>query len=309
MGSDLPHVPVMLNECLDALAIKPDGIYLDATLGRGGHSSAIVERLTCGKLFAIDRDADAITYAKEHLPNIIALHGNFANIDILLAKTDIEKVDGILYDLGVSSPQIDNVERGFSYMKNARLDMRMDVSQSLSAYEAVNQFSNEELTRIIREYGEERYCFQIANNIAKQRTIAPIETTSELVEIIKQAMPGKARNEAQHPAMRTFQALRIAINDELTELQNSLRKAITMLNPGGRIAVISFHSLEDRIVKTFMKSQSIDCTCPPKTPICICDHIPTLNLITRKPIVASKSECAENPRAKSAKLRIAERRA
>ncbi|MCL2545651.1 MAG: 16S rRNA (cytosine(1402)-N(4))-methyltransferase RsmH [Oscillospiraceae bacterium] len=299
------HLPVMLNECLDALAIRQDGVYLDATLGRGGHSAAIAQR--GGKVIAIDRDAEAIAYAQAHYPEITVLRGNYAQMDVLLSRLGITKLDGILYDLGVSSPQIDQAERGFSYMKDARLDMRMDIAQSLTAYDVVNRFSVAELMCILRDYGEERYSFQIANAIARQRGIAPIETTLQLVEIIKQAMPPKARREAQHPAMRVFQALRISVNDELTSLQDSLYKAIALLNPNGRLAVISFHSLEDRIVKTTMKSQSLTCVCPPKSPICQCNHAPTLRLISKRAITAPPDECIANSRAKSAKLRVAEK--
>lgn len=308
---EFTHKPVLLNECLEALHIRPDGIYVDGTLGRAGHSIEIAQRLTTGRLVCIDRDMEAIEAAKERLApwmdRVTLVHSNFSRLGDVLREAGVAGADGMLFDLGVSSPQLDDPGRGFSYMHDAPLDMRMDESAPLTAREVVNDWSYEELRRILFDYGEERYAPQIARAIIRARETAPVETTLELVDIIKSAMPPAALREKQHPAKRSFQAVRIAVNGELDELAPMLDAAVTGLNPGGRLAVITFHSLEDRIVKRTMQELAKGCTCPPEFPVCICGNRPKIKLITRKPIVSGKAELEENPRARSAKLRVAEK--
>ena len=308
---DYGHVPVLLHECLDALAIRPEGIYVDGTLGRAGHSLEIVKRLTTGRLIGIDRDETAITAAQERLADyadrVTLVHSNFDRIGDILAELHIDGADGMLFDLGVSSPQLDDAERGFSYMHDAPLDMRMDRSAYLTAREVVNGWSYEDLRRILFEYGEERYAPAIARRIVQTREQRPIETTLELVEVIKSAMPPAALREKQHPAKRSFQGIRIAVNDELTAISRMLQGAIPRLNAGGRLAVISFHSLEDRIVKSELAAAAKGCDCPPSFPVCVCGKKPLVKLVPRKPILPSAQELEENPRARSAKLRVAEK--
>ena len=308
---DYGHVPVLLHECLDALAIRPEGIYVDGTLGRAGHSLEVVKRLTTGRLIGIDRDETAIAAAQERLADyadrVTLVHSNFDRIGDILAELHIDGADGMLFDLGVSSPQLDDAERGFSYMHDAPLDMRMDLDAPLTAYEIVNTWSGEELRRILFEYGEERYAPAIARRIVQTREQRPIETTLELVEVIKSAMPPQALREKQHPAKRSFQAIRIAVNGELDALPPMLNAAAEHLNAGGRLAVISFHSLEDRIIKKTMQELATGCTCPPNFPVCVCGKTPKMKLISRKPITPGDRELTENPRARSAKLRVAEK--
>ena len=305
------HKPVLLDECIQALNIRPDGVYVDGTLGRAGHSREIAKRLTSGRLICIDRDMAAIEAAQTRLADwmdrVTLIHSNFSELEGVLAAAGVTGVDGMLFDLGVSSPQLDDASRGFSYMQDAPLDMRMDVSAPLTAYEVVNGWSFEELRRILQEYGEERSASSIARAILRTRETAPIETTLELVYIIKSAMPPAALREKQHPAKRSFQAIRIAVNGELEALPPMLEGAVKMLNPGGRLAVITFHSLEDRIVKTTMKKLAQGCTCPSSFPVCVCGNKPKIRLVSRKPIVSGEAELRENPRARSAKLRVAEK--
>ena len=305
------HKPVLLDECLEALAIKPDGIYLDGTLGRAGHSLEIVKRLTTGRLIGIDRDETAIAAAQERLADyadrVTLVHSNFDRVGEILDELGIDGADGMLFDLGVSSPQLDDAERGFSYMHDAPLDMRMDRTAALCAREVVNEWSYEELRRILFAYGEERYASLIAKHIVQKREEAPIETTLQLAEIIKAAMPPSALREKQHPAKRSFQAIRIAVNGELDALPPMLEAAADKLHTGGRLAVISFHSLEDRIIKQTMQALATGCTCPPNFPVCVCGKKPKMKLISRKPIVSGEAELAYNPRARSAKLRVAEK--
>ena len=309
------HLPVLLDECLDGLAIRTGGTYLDCTLGGAGHSGEILKRLGPGGLLAgIDRDAEAIEAATARLQAVdsparfVALRGNFHDAPALLASAGIGRPDGILIDLGVSSHQLDMRERGFSYHDDARLDMRMDQSQALSAYEIVNGWSEDELNRILRDYGEEKWARQIAPVICDRRRQSPIETTSQLVDIIDAAIPKKFRQgDGSHPARRTFQALRIAVNDELDPLEPALRALADLLNPGGRLCVITFHSLEDRIVKNTFRNLADPCTCPKSFPVCVCGKKPTVKLVTRKPITASEEELAQNPRSRSASLRIVEK--
>ncbi len=311
MEKDYGHKPVLLEECLTALDIKPEGTYLDGTLGRAGHSLEILRRLKGGRLIGIDRDMAAIEAARERLAafgdRVTLVHGNFCDLGEILADLGVDKVDGMLFDLGVSSPQLDEAQRGFSYMHDAPLDMRMDTSAALDARQVVNTWSGEELRRILWEYGEERYAPQIARAIVRRREEKPIETTGELVEVIRSAMPASALREKQHPAKRSFQAIRIAVNGELEALAPMLRAATEGLRPGGRLAVITFHSLEDRIVKQTMRELATGCICPPEFPVCVCGRKPKLTLVTRKPIVSGPAELEENPRARSAKLRVAER--
>ena len=305
------HVPVLLHECVEGLKIDPTGIYVDGTLGRGGHSEAVAERLTTGLLLGIDRDETAIAQAGERLRpfgrRVRLVHGNFRDIGAILDGQGIDRADGMLFDLGVSSPQLDDAARGFSYMTDAPLDMRMDRTAALSAFYVVNCWDEAELRRIFFEYGEERYSARIAAAIVKSRAQREIGTTLELVEVIKAAMPAAALREKQHPAKRCFQAIRIAVNDELGALREMLDTAMDRLKPGGRIAVISFHSLEDRIVKTAIRARENGCTCPPGLPVCVCGFRQTMRSVTRKPITPSQRELEENPRSRSAKLRIAER--
>lgn len=308
------HVSVLLNECLDALNIRPDGVYLDCTLGGAGHSSEIFKRLNGGHHFGIDRDADAIAAATERMKDLnpdasfTAIRGNFHDAKALLAAQGIEKLDGVLADLGVSSHQLDVRERGFSYHEEAPLDMRMDQSQPLSARDIVNEWSEDEINRILRDYAEEKWARQIARVICDRRKDKPIETTRDLVGIIDAAIPKKFRaKDGSHPARRTFQALRIAVNDELDPLEPAIRDLVDMLKPGGRIAIITFHSLEDRIVKNCFRNLADPCTCPKNMPVCVCGKKPSIQLITRKPITASAEELESNPRSRSASLRVAEK--
>ncbi|ADQ15037.1 16S rRNA (cytosine(1402)-N(4))-methyltransferase RsmH [Halanaerobium hydrogeniformans] len=305
------HKAVLLNEAIKYLNIKEDGVYLDGTLGRGGHSFEILKKLSeHGKLIAIDRDIEAIKAVREKQPensSLILEHANFLDFDKVLNKHSISKVDGMLFDLGVSSPQLDNAERGFSYQKDGPLDMRMNQNQALTAADIVNNYSQKELIKIISDYGEENWAVRIAEFIVEARKKEEIERTSELVEIIKAAVPKGARRGGGHPARRTFQALRIATNDELNQLQKLIKKSVSFLNKGGRIVIISFHSLEDRIVKHSFRELAKDCTCPPDFPICVCDKVSHVKVITRSPIEAKKNEVDSNPRARSAKLRAAEK--
>ena len=309
--SEFHHVSVLLWECIEGLNIKPDGIYVDGTLGGAGHSSEIVKRLTCGRHIGIDRDPVALKAAGARLQpwkdRVTLVHSNFCEIKQVLDNLNIEGVDGILLDLGVSSPQLDDGARGFSYMADAPLDMRMNNEDSLTAHDVVNTWSYEELKRILYDYGEERYAPQIASAICRKREVKPIESTLELVDVIRSAMPPAALREKQHPAKRSFQAIRIAVNDELGSVEKVMRDAIPKLNKGGRLAVITFHSLEDRIVKNAMVAASKGCTCPPSFPVCVCGKKPQVKLITKKPIVSTDEELEVNPRARSAKLRICEK--
>ena len=305
------HKPVLLVECLDGLNIRPGGVYLDGTLGRAGHSLEIVKRLAAGRLIAIDRDKAALDAAParfgEYLDRVTLVQGSFGGLAGILASLNVDGVDGMLFDLGVSSPQLDDGSRGFSYLQDAPLDMRMDQSAPLTARDVVNGWSQEELKRVLWQYGEERYAGPIAAAIVRERGNAPIETTGQLAELIRSAMPAKARREKQHPAKRSFQAIRIAVNDELGELERLLECALEALNPGGRLAIISFHSLEDRLVKTAYARWARGCTCPPDFPVCVCGKTPRVKLVGRRPITAGEEELKENPRARSAKLRLAER--
>ena len=301
------HKPVLLDECAEALHIRPEGTYVDGTLGRAGHSREIAKRLTTGRLICIDRDMAAIEAARERLApwmdRVKLVHSNFSELGSVLA--DEEGVDGMLFDLGVSSPQLDDPERGFSYMHDAPLDMRMDRTSPLTAQEVVNSWSLEELRRVLFDFGEERYAPAIARAIVRRREHRPIETTLELVDVIKSAMPPAALREKQHPAKRSFQAVRIAVNGELDALPPMLRAAADKLRPGGRLAVITFHSLEDRIVKRTLRELAQGCTCPPNFPVCVCGKRPLLRL--DKPVTPTAAEVAENPRARSARLRAAEK--
>ena len=305
------HRSVLLLPTVEALAVRPDGIYLDGTLGGAGHSYEIASRLTTGRLIGLDRDETALAAAGARLApfagRVTLVHSNFADLAQVLDSLDIPAVDGMLFDLGVSSPQLDDAERGFSYMHDAPLDMRMDRTAGLTACEVVNTWPEAELKRILYTYGEERYAPRIAAAIAARRTERPIATTLELADLIRSAMPAQALREKQHPAKRSFQAIRIAVNDELGAVERMLASAIDRLNPGGRLAVITFHSLEDRIVKTAFQEAARGCTCPKDFPVCVCGKKPKVKLITRHPIVADEAELAENPRARSAKLRVAEK--
>ena len=305
------HVSVLLQECMDNLNIKPDGLYLDGTLGMGGHSFEIASRLTTGRLICIDRDETAIERAGKRLApfgeKVKLVHGNFADAAAILDSLGIEGVDGMLFDLGVSSPQLDEAERGFSYMQDAPLDMRMDGSAKLTAFEVVNTWDENRLNRILWDYGEERYARRITAGILAAREKAPISSTMELVEIIKAALPAPALREKQHPAKRSFQAIRIAVNDELGAIASMMDTAPDKLNQGGRLCVISFHSLEDRIVKSGIAARENGCTCPREAPVCTCGFVKTLRSVSRKPILPSEDEINRNPRSRSAKLRVAER--
>ena len=305
------HQSVLLIPAVEALHIRPDGIYLDGTLGGAGHSFEIAGRLTTGHLIGLDRDQVALAAARERLEpyidRVTLVHSNFSRLADVLDDLGINRVDGMLFDLGVSSPQLDDKERGFSYMADAPLDMRMDRSEGRTAYDVVNTYDQESLKRILYQYGEERYAPRIAAAIVQRRAEKPIETTLELSELIRSAMPPQALREKQHPAKRSFQAIRIAVNDELAAVEQMLSVAMDRLNPGGRLAVITFHSLEDRLVKSAMQEAARGCTCPKDFPVCVCGKKPKVTILTRHPIVADQRELAENPRARSAKLRVAER--
>ena len=307
---EFQHVSVLLQECIDGLAIRPDGIYVDGTTGGGGHSLEIVKRLTTGRLICIDQDLDAHAAAKirlaEYLGKITFVHDNFGNIGQILDGLGIAQIDGMLMDIGVSSYQLDEAERGFSYQQDAPLDMRMDESKPFSAYDVVNTYSEADLNRIIYTYGEERWAKRIAQFIVKQRELAPIQTTGELVDVIKKAIPKGARKDGPHPAKRTFQAIRIEVNAELEVLENAIAQAAQRLTAGGRLCIITFHSLEDRIVKEAFRKQENPCVCPPEFPVCVCGKKPKGKIVTRKPIIPSPQELQQNPRSRSAKLRILE---
>lgn len=304
------HKTVLLDESIQALEIRPDGTYIDGTLGRAGHSREIAQRLTDGRLIGIDQDQAALDAAEERLApwrdRVTLVHSNFSELETVMKQTGTPWADGMLFDLGVSSPQLDDASRGFSYMQDAPLDMRMDLEKPLTAREIVNGWSGDELRRVLYEYGEERYAPAIARAIVRRRETSPVETTLELVDVIKSAMPPAALREKQHPAKRSFQALRIAVNGELDVLEPMLKAAVKRLTPGGRLAVITFHSLEDRIVKRTMQALAKGCTCPPEFPVCVCGKKPALRLL--KPVTPSEKEIADNPRARSARLRIAEKR-
>jgi 16S rRNA (cytosine1402-N4)-methyltransferase len=308
------HKPVLLDECLENLNIKQNGVYIDATLGGAGHSKEILKRLgKSGLLLGIDQDDFALETSTKRLSELagqakfMTAKGNFRDIKSICQEHGIETVDGILIDLGVSSHQLDEAERGFSYQKDAPLDMRMDRQQALTAYDIVNTYSESQLGEIIKEYGEENWWSRIADFIVKARKESPIETTQQLVDIIKAAIPSSARREGPHPAKRTFQALRIEVNDELGALEQVVDDAIDMLKSGGRLCIITFHSLEDRIVKNGFRNKEKPCTCPPSFPVCICGKEAVIKIITRKPILPGKIELSENPRSRSAKLRVAEK--
>ena len=309
--SEFYHVPVLLEECLSGLNIDPAGIYVDGTLGGAGHSSCIADRLATGMLVGIDRDPVALKAAGERLApygeRVKLVHANFCQIGAVLDSLGIDVVDGILLDLGVSSPQLDDSERGFSYMADAPLDMRMDSEDTLTAEAIVNTWPYEALRRILYDYGEERYAPQIASAICRRREQKRICTTLELVEVIRSAMPPQALREKQHPAKRSFQAIRIAVNDELGAVRSVMDEAIPRLNPGGRLAIITFHSLEDRIVKNAMADAAKGCVCPPDFPVCVCGRKPQVRVLTKKPITSAQEELDRNPRARSAKLRICEK--
>ena len=308
---EFSHVPIMLSEVLEGLAIKPDGIYVDGTLGGAGHSSEIVKRLgDKGKLIGIDQDQDAIEAASKRLEpykNVEIVHSNYLNIKSILSGLGIDSVDGILLDLGVSSYQFDNKDRGFSYREDAKLDMRMDTSQEYTAQDIVNDYSEEDLRRILKVYGEEKFAGRIAENIVKARTDKRIETTFELNEIIKSSIPAAVRRQGKNPCKKTYQAIRIELNKELSVLEDSLDEMIELLAPGGRLCIITFHSLEDRIVKNAFRTAERPCTCPPEFPVCVCGKKSKGKVITRKPIVAGEDELEMNPRSSSAKLRIFEK--
>ena len=311
MTTEARHVSVLLNECIENLNIQPGGVYLDGTLGLGGHSYQIASRLTTGRLICIDRDETAIERAGKRLApfgdKVTLVHGNFSDAAQIIDSLGIPGVDGMLFDLGVSSPQLDEIERGFSYMGDAPLDMRMDAGDSLTAYEVVNTWPEDRLNRILWDYGEERYARRISRAILERRAKKPIGTTLELVEIIRSAMPAAALREKQHPAKRSFQAIRIAVNDELGAISQMMETAPDKLNKGGRLCVISFHSLEDRIVKSGIAARENGCTCPREAPICTCGFVQTLKSVSRKPILPGAEELEQNPRSRSAKLRVAER--
>lgn len=304
------HISVLLNECIDNLNIRPDGIYVDGTMGGGGHSLEIAKRLTTGRLICIDQDPNAHEAAgkrlAEYKDRITFVRDNFGNIKSILDSLGIEKIDGMLLDIGVSSHQLDEAERGFSYQQDAPLDMRMNPDRPFSAYDVVNGYDEDELNRVIFTYGEERWARRIAQFIVKEREAKPIETTGELVDIIKKAVPKGARKDGPHPAKRTFQAIRIEVNGELEVLQRAIDDVAARLAVGGRLCIITFHSLEDRIVKEAFRKQENPCICPPQFPVCVCGKKPLGRVITRKPILPSKEELEENPRSRSAKLRVLE---
>ena len=304
------HISVLLEECMEGLNIKPDGIYVDGTMGGGGHSLEIAKRLTTGRLIAIDQDLNAHEAAKKrlepYLDRVTFVHDNFGNIAHILDTLQIAKIDGMLLDIGVSSHQLDEAERGFSYQQDAPLDMRMDATKPFSAYDVVNTYSEDDLNRIIFTYGEERWAKRIAQFIVAERKNKPIETTGELVAVLKKAVPKGARKDGPHPAKRTFQAIRIEVNGELDVLQKAIRDVAVRLSKGGRLCIITFHSLEDRMVKEIFREQENPCICPPQFPVCVCGRSPIGKVITRKPILPSAEELKQNHRSRSAKLRILE---
>lgn len=309
---EFKHTSVLFNECINGLAIKPDGIYVDGTLGGGGHASGICQNLSKnGTLIGIDRDRDALEAAGNRLAeyecNKYFVQSNYSDIKEVLEELEIEKIDGALLDLGVSSFQLDNPERGFSYMHDAPLDMRMSQDDDFTAYDVVNDYDAKELTEVIRKYGEERWASRIADFVVKARKTKPIETTSELVDVIKAAIPAAARRTGPHPAKRTFQAIRIEVNDELGQLERAVDEFCDVLAPGGRLCIISFHSLEDRIVKEIINKRINPCTCPKEFPVCVCGKVGDIKKSSNKPILPSEEELENNPRARSAKLRIAEK--
>ena len=305
------HVPVMPREVIEGLAIKPDGIYLDCTLGGGGHSEQILKKLTTGRLIAIDKDEEALAFAKQRLAEyadkVTFVHSDFKRADEVLDELNIDNIDGVLMDLGVSSYQLDAAERGFSYRFDAPLDMRMDKTQFLTAFNVVNEYNEMDIADILFRYGEERYARKIAANIIRYRADNTIRTTGQLAEIVEKSYPPKERFKGGNPCKRTFQAIRIEVNGELRELDEIIGKLAERLNKGGRICVITFHSLEDRIVKREFQYLEAKCICPPKQPVCTCNKVQTVKIITKKPVVASEEELAVNSRAQSAKLRVAER--
>ena len=305
------HKPIMLNEILSGLNINPDGVYMDCTIGGAGHSKKIIEKLSRnGLLIGIDKDYDALNVSTERLKNYSnkkLIHSDFNDIENVFEEYDIDNLDGVLIDLGISSYQIDTAERGFSFLRDGKLDMRMDQTQKLSAYEVVNNYSKEKLLKILFEYGEETFAKQIVNNIIKHREIKPIETTFELRDIIEKSLPAKIVYKSGGASKKTFQAIRIEVNGELDRLENTINFLISKLKSGGRIAILTFHSLEDRIVKNVFKENSIGCICPPKIPVCICNHKACLKVINKKPIIATQDEMKENSRSTCAKLRIAEK--
>ncbi|MBQ2732631.1 MAG: 16S rRNA (cytosine(1402)-N(4))-methyltransferase RsmH [Clostridia bacterium] len=308
---DFVHVSVLLKEAVDLLDIKPDGIYVDCTAGGGGHSSAIAERLTTGHLYSFDQDEDAIKAASERLAKygdkVTVIRENFRNAAATLRSMGIEHIDGATADLGVSSYQLDNEERGFSYMADAPLDMRMDRRGTLTARDVVNGYSEEEIARILFTYGEEKFSRKIAAAIVREREAEPIENTLRLSDIIKNAIPAAARSGGHHPAKRSFQAIRIEVNSELSIIEPAIKELASMLNEGGRISVITFHSLEDRAVKNAFAELSSGCVCPPSFPVCVCGRKPQMKIVTKKPVLPADSELETNPRARSAKLRAAEK--
>jgi len=312
MEEQFTHIPVLLNECIDYLAIRPDGIYCDGTIGGGGHASRICGKLSDrGTLIGIDKDADAIEASRGKLADAgcktVFVQDDYADIKAVLADQGIKGIDGALLDLGVSSYQLDNKERGFSYMQDAPLDMRMDQAGDLTAYDVINGYDRDAITRVISEYGEERWAKRIAEFIVERRKESPIRTTGELVDIIKAAIPAKARRNGPHPAKRTFQAIRIEVNNELEGLKSAVDDFIDVLNPGGRLCIITFHSLEDRIVKERFNKRFDPCICPPEFPVCVCGRVGDVKKITRKPVVPQDEEIEGNPRARSAKLRVIEK--
>ncbi len=308
---EFKHISVLFEETLNSLNIKDEGVYVDGTLGGGGHSRGILERAKNVRLIGIDRDVEAIKAASERLAefrdNITLVNNNFSNIKQILNELNVDKIDGAVLDLGVSSYQLDNAERGFSYMQDARLDMRMNPSDELSAYEVVNSYNKEELTKIFYEYGEEKWSARVAEFIVNKRAIKPVETTLELVDIIKAAIPKKVRVEGSHPAKRIFQAIRIEVNNELGILKETVSDIVDMLKPGGRLSIITFHSLEDRIIKKAFLDLAMGCVCPKSFPVCVCNRQPIVKIISKKPILPTKDEEIENPRSKSAKLRVIEK--
>jgi len=309
---EFKHVSVLLEECIENLNIKPDGIYVDGTLGGGGHASYICQHLSPeGTLIGIDRDQDALNAASERLKDYpcqkIFVQSNYSDIRNVLEELELDGIDGALLDLGVSSFQLDNAERGFSYMHDAPLDMRMNQDDSFTAYDVVNEYDQKELTRIISKYGEEKWASRVATFIVNGRKDGPIETTGQLVELIKAAIPAKARREGPHPAKRTFQAIRIEVNDELGQLEHAIEEFCDVLNPEGRLCVISFHSLEDRIVKEIIAKRVNPCTCPKEFPVCVCGKTADIKKISKKPILPSAEELEFNPRSRSAKLRVCEK--